>query len=91
MSFYKEETQGDTTNYVSRMAASRSVSKVDVLPEIIDEAVQAHHNTLESLGAHTDAHDAYVSFFRGQVNFYRTARYKLEEIMSESRLATIIG
>ncbi|OJA12904.1 hypothetical protein AZE42_12243 [Rhizopogon vesiculosus] len=91
MSYYKEETQGDNTNYVSRMAASRSLSKVGVLPEIIDGTVQAHHNTLESLEAHTDAHGAYVSFFRGYMNFFGAPRYKLEEIMSESRLATIIG
>jgi hypothetical protein len=84
MSYYKEEIQGDNTNYVSRMAGLRSLSKVDVLPEIIDETVQAHHNTLESLESHPDAHGAYVSFFRGHVNFYGAPRYRLEEIMSES-------
>jgi len=67
------------------MAASRSLSKVDVMPEIIDETVQAHHNILESLEAHADAHSAYVSFFRGHINFYGAPRYKLEEVMSESR------
>ncbi|OJA12628.1 hypothetical protein AZE42_04473 [Rhizopogon vesiculosus] len=91
LSYYKEETQGDTTNYVSRMAASRSLNKVDVLPEIIDKTVQAHHNILASLEAHTDAYDAYVSFFHGYMKFYAAPRYKLEEIMSESRLATIIA
>jgi hypothetical protein len=63
LSFYKEETQGETTTYVSRLAATRGITKLDVLHETIDKTVQAHHNILQSLKAHADAYDAYVSFF----------------------------
>ncbi|OAX32084.1 terpenoid synthase [Rhizopogon vinicolor AM-OR11-026] len=83
LSFYKEEISGDTANYISLRAASRAITKLDALREVIDQTVQAHHNILESWKPHTEAYDAYVSFFHGYVRFHCTPRYKLEEIMSE--------
>jgi hypothetical protein len=81
LSFYKEEIAGDVANYVSHVAASHAITKLDALHEVIDETVQAHHNILESLKAHSDAYDAYVSFFKGYIMFHGAPRYKLEEIM----------
>ena len=84
LSFYKEEIAGETTTYLSRVAASRAITRLDALHEVIDQTVQAHHNILESLKLHTEAYDAYVSFFRGFVGFHSDPRYKLEELMSDS-------
>jgi hypothetical protein len=84
LSFYKEEVAGETTTYLSRVAASRAITRLDALHEAIDQTVQAHHNILESLKLHTEAYDAYVSFFHGYVDFYADPRYKLEELMSDN-------
>ena len=83
LSFYKEELAGETVNYVSLAAACRSATKMDALRETIGRTVQAHHNVLESLKAHAGAHGAYVSFFRGYIEYHTAPRYKLEEIMLE--------
>ncbi|KAG0701236.1 isoprenoid synthase domain-containing protein [Suillus ampliporus] len=85
LSYYKEEIEGDTANYLSLMAASRALTKQDTLHELIEKTVQAHHNILKFLRLRTEAYDAYVSFFDGYIKFHAALRrYKLEEIMLES-------
>ncbi|KAG0699965.1 isoprenoid synthase domain-containing protein [Suillus ampliporus] len=85
LSYYKEEIEGETANYLSLMAASRAITKQDALRELIEKTVQAHHNVLEFLRPQTEAYDAYVSFFNGYFKFHASmGRYKLEEIMSET-------
>ncbi|KAG1905331.1 isoprenoid synthase domain-containing protein [Suillus fuscotomentosus] len=82
LSYYKEEIQGDTANYLSLMAASRGLSKQDALQKLIEKTVQLHHGILEFLRPHPEAYDAYVGFFNGYFKFHATfGRYKLEEIM----------
>ncbi|OJA09743.1 hypothetical protein AZE42_01466 [Rhizopogon vesiculosus] len=83
LSFYKKEIAGDTANYVSLRAASRAITKLDALHEVIDQTVHVHHNILESLKPHTEAYEAYVSFFHGYIRFHASPRYKLEELLSE--------
>jgi len=84
LSFYKEEMAGDTANYLTLMAASRGITKLDALHEIIDKAMQVHHNILECLKPYKEAFGAYVSYFHGYIQFHLVApRYKLGEIMSE--------
>jgi hypothetical protein len=84
LSYYKEEIEGDSANYLSLIAASRALTKQDALRELIEKTVQAYHNVLEFLRPHPEAYGAYVAFFDGYVKFHATLRrYKLEEIMSE--------
>ncbi|KAG1824355.1 terpenoid synthase [Suillus subaureus] len=84
LSYYKEEIEGDSANYLSLIAASRALSKQDALRELIDKTVQAYHNVLEFLRPRPEAYDAYVAFFDGYVKFHATLRrYKLEEVMCE--------
>ncbi|KAG2069024.1 terpenoid synthase [Suillus decipiens] len=84
LSYYKEEIEGDPTNYLTLMAASRALTKQDALHELIEKTVQAHHNILECLRLHTKAYDAYVSFFDGYVKFHAALkRYKMAEIMAK--------
>ncbi|KAG1849796.1 isoprenoid synthase domain-containing protein [Suillus tomentosus] len=84
LSFYKEEIQGDSINYLSLMATSRSITKQEVLQEIVEKTVQSHHSILECLRPHTEAYNAYISFFDGYVKFYAVLkRYKMKEIMRE--------
>ncbi|KAG2104285.1 isoprenoid synthase domain-containing protein [Suillus cothurnatus] len=84
LSFYKEEIEDETTNYLSRVAASRALTKQDVLHEIIEKTVQAHHNILNCLKPHAEACDAYVRFLTGYFKFHvALKRYKMEEIMAE--------
>lgn len=84
LSYYKEEMEGENTNYLSLMAASRTSTKQDALLEMIETTVQAHHNILEYLRPGSEAYDAYVSFFEGYVKFHAALkRYKLKDIMAE--------
>jgi hypothetical protein len=84
LSYYKEEIEGDNINSVSLSAASRAITKLDALHEIIDKTVQSHHNILKSLKLHSEAYNAYVSFFQGFVTFHRAVpRYKLQALMGE--------
>ncbi|KAG2064654.1 terpenoid synthase [Suillus decipiens] len=84
LSYYKEEIEGDSTNYLSLMAASRGLAKQEALCELIDKTVRAYYNVLEFLRPRPEAYDAYVAFFDGYVKFHATLRrYKLEEVMSE--------
>ncbi|KAG1905335.1 isoprenoid synthase domain-containing protein [Suillus fuscotomentosus] len=82
LSYYKEEIQGDTANYLSLMAASRGLSKQDALRKLVEKTVQLHHGILEFLRPRPEAYDAYVAFFNGYFKFHATfGRYKLEEIV----------
>ncbi|KAG1741640.1 hypothetical protein EDB19DRAFT_1875764 [Suillus lakei] len=74
LSYYKEEIECDTSKYLSLMAASRALTKQQALHELIEKTVQVHHNILEILRLHTDAYDAYVSFFDGYVKFHYALR-----------------
>ncbi|KAG1740902.1 uncharacterized protein EDB91DRAFT_1081965 [Suillus paluster] len=69
LSYYKEEIEGDTANYLLLMAASRALTKQDALHEVIEKTVRAYHNVLEFLRPQTEAYEAYV---------------QLEEIMWET-------
>ncbi|KAG2114149.1 isoprenoid synthase domain-containing protein [Suillus discolor] len=84
LSYYKEEIEGDTTNYLSLMAASRTSTKQDALREMIEKTVQAHHNILECLRPCSEAYDTYVHFFEGYIKFHAALeRYRMKEIMAE--------
>jgi hypothetical protein len=84
LSYYKEEIEGETVNYLSLMAGSCALSKQDALHELIEKTVQARHNALQILRPRTDVYDAFLSFFHGYFGFHAAlGRYKLEEIMLE--------
>ncbi|KAG2369199.1 isoprenoid synthase domain-containing protein [Suillus spraguei] len=83
-SYYKEEIDGESANYLSLMAASRALSKPDALRKLVEKTVHAYHNVLEFLRPRPEAYGAYVTFFEGYVRFHTTLRrYKLEEVLSE--------
>ncbi|KAG1781957.1 terpenoid synthase [Suillus placidus] len=82
LSYYKEEIEGDSANYLSLIAVSRAITKQDALRELIEKTVQAYHNVLEFLRPRPEAYDAYVAFFDGYVKFHAAMkRYKLGEVM----------
>jgi hypothetical protein len=84
LSYYKEEIEGDSANYLSLIAASKAFTKQEALRELIEKTVHAYHNVLEFLRPHPEAYNAYVAFFDGYIKFHATLkRYKLEEVMLE--------
>ncbi|KAG2362240.1 hypothetical protein BDR07DRAFT_1485034 [Suillus spraguei] len=84
LSYYKEEIEGDSANYLTLIAASHGLTKQEALRELIDKTVRAYHNVLEFLRPRPEAYNAYVAFFDGYVKFHATLkRYKLEEVMSD--------
>ena len=69
---------------MSLVAATRGLTKLEALQELVKKTTQAHHNILECLRPHTEAYDSYVAFFDGCIKLYAALRrYKLEEIMVE--------
>ncbi|OJA08292.1 hypothetical protein AZE42_07812 [Rhizopogon vesiculosus] len=84
LSYYKEELEGETVNYLSLMAVSLGLTKQDALHQLSEKTVQAYHNTLQILRPHIEACDAFLGFFHGYFQFHSASRrYKLEEIMLE--------
>lgn len=65
LSYYKEEIEGETINYVSLVAASGNLIKRDALHGIIEKTMQAHHNILGCLKPCPEAYDAYLSLSMG--------------------------
>ncbi|OJA14259.1 hypothetical protein AZE42_06866 [Rhizopogon vesiculosus] len=88
LSYYKEEIEGETANYLSLMAVSLALTKQEALHQLSEKTVQAYHNTLQILRPHTEACDAFLSFFHGYFRFHAASRrYKLEEVMLEKSIS----
>ncbi|KIK54183.1 hypothetical protein GYMLUDRAFT_1024248 [Collybiopsis luxurians FD-317 M1] len=83
LSFYKEELNGETVNYISLLAKSRGCEKRCALQIVIDETVEAHSKALRILDSDKAALDAYRSFASGYVEFHVALdnRYRLDELM----------
>ncbi|KAG2146059.1 isoprenoid synthase domain-containing protein [Suillus bovinus] len=81
LSYYKEEIEGDSANYLSLITASRGLTKQEALSELIEKTMKAHHSILEFLKPRPEVHDAYAAFFDGYVKFHATfGRYKLDAV-----------
>ncbi|KAG2142345.1 isoprenoid synthase domain-containing protein [Suillus clintonianus] len=87
LSYYKEEIEGDSTNYVSLLAASRGLTKHEALCRLIEKTVLAHHNIVKCLKPHPEAYEAYASVCHGYIKFHTALkRYMVKEIMAEKSL-----
>ena len=81
LSFYKEESDGETVNRVSWLAECREVDKEEALRSLVDDAVAAHDKVLQILSPDRRAHDAFMAFAHGYVGFHSGAgRYRLEDL-----------
>ncbi|THU78045.1 terpenoid synthase [Dendrothele bispora CBS 962.96] len=81
LSFYKEEKAGDDMNYVTLLATTRKISKLEALRLLVDECISSHENILRILAPSKNATAIYQKFFQGYLAFHvYTERYKLNEL-----------
>jgi Trichodiene synthase (TRI5) len=86
-SFYKEELSGDCGNRICVSADIQGTSKLEVLQQLVDSAVDAHHRVIQILKPYHLALDAYRSFANGYVGFHAVLpRYKLKDLGLERGL-----
>ena len=80
-SFYKEELAGESINFVSTMAESRKQTKVEVLQQLADEAVETYMEVVSVLARRPEALEAFQNFARGYVYFHiANKRYKITKL-----------
>ncbi|KAF8520312.1 terpenoid synthase [Gautieria morchelliformis] len=80
-SFYKEELSGECGNRICLRADIQGTSKHEVLQQLVDSAVDAHHRVIQILKPHRVALDAYRSFANGYVGFHAVLpRYKWKDL-----------
>ena len=81
LSFYKEELAGETVNRVHLIAKCKGVPQAQVLKDLVDDAVNAHHRVLDILRPHTIAYESYLAFSQGYIGFHAGhQRYRLNEL-----------
>jgi hypothetical protein len=80
-SFYKEERAGEMDNYIHNRASYKGTSAFEVLKQVIDEDVDAHHRIRLVLEGKEPYAQAWQCHAMGYVTMYKTAaRYKLSEM-----------
>jgi hypothetical protein len=81
LSFYKEEKAGDDMNYVSLLATTRKITKLQALRILVDEGIAAHERIVRILAPSKEASDLYQKFCQGYLGFHvYTERYRLDEL-----------
>ena len=82
MSFYKEEEDGETDNYVHRHARAHDQTVAESLKNLLDEVVAIVH-VVEGMLTGSARH-AWDQFVAGYTQFHlHTPRYLMNEVMPE--------
>ncbi|TFK26564.1 terpenoid synthase [Coprinopsis marcescibilis] len=83
LSFYKEELEGETSNFISATATSQNSSKLEILRVTAEKAIACHEATLKILEPCPEASAAWKSFASGFCAFHSASpRYKLDELLN---------
>ncbi|TFK21471.1 terpenoid synthase [Coprinopsis marcescibilis] len=81
LSFYKEEAEHETTNYVSTRALCEHKTKLEVVKQTTESTLANHQRVLKILAPHPEALRAWESFARGYCSFHCSSpRYRLGEL-----------
>ena len=81
MSFYKEQLEEDTGNYIYDRAMASKKTMQETIHELIDEVAASVESVRKILGE-GKARDAFESFARGYLAFHTCSpRYRLMEII----------
>ncbi|KAF9442329.1 terpenoid synthase [Macrolepiota fuliginosa MF-IS2] len=81
LSFYKEELRGETLNYISLIAGSNGIAKLEALKKLANETAECYQRGCHLLESSPKALNAYRSFCVGYVGFHALdARYKLDQL-----------
>ena len=88
LSFYKEELEGETGNYIHDRANVTQTSPRDTLLALIDDTVGAHERIRATLGP-GPARDAWDAFAQGYISFHvGSPRYRLRDIIGSEYIMT---
>ncbi|KAF9449632.1 terpenoid synthase, partial [Macrolepiota fuliginosa MF-IS2] len=80
-SFFKEELDGETVNYISLSAGSNGITKFEALRKLANETAECYERGYRLLETSPDAWKAYRSFCVGYVAFHSlSVRYKLDQL-----------
>ncbi|KAJ3510944.1 hypothetical protein NLJ89_g4390 [Agrocybe chaxingu] len=84
LSFYKEERDHESFNYISIQAGFRGKSKVEILSALADDVVTCLERIMRIVDANEDVKAAFGAFAKGYVYFHTSLqkRYHLDELFS---------
>ncbi|GBE82213.1 isoprenoid synthase domain-containing protein [Sparassis latifolia] len=81
LSFYKEQSSGETGTYIVDRAVSEGKSTLEVLHEVIQEGIAAMRRIRRILGE-GEAWEAWENFACGYIGFHTSSpRYRLQEVI----------
>ncbi|EAU89298.1 hypothetical protein CC1G_03563 [Coprinopsis cinerea okayama7 len=84
LSFYKEELDCETVNFISAAATSQQVSKLEVLRNAAEKAAYSYDVVVNVLKPYPEALAAWKSFARGFCYFHTSSpRYRLGEMFHD--------
>ncbi|KAI0927893.1 terpene cyclase [Taiwanofungus camphoratus] len=89
LSFYKEELQNETGNYIQDRAAVTGRSALETLREVINDTVVAMGRIRAILGE-GEARDAWESFAKGYISsHFVNPRYRLRDVFGDQYLIDV--
>ncbi|KAJ3562901.1 hypothetical protein NP233_g9290 [Leucocoprinus birnbaumii] len=81
LSFYKEELNGESVNFVSISANAKGVTKVEALKQLADHTAGCYQRCSKLLQSSPEALSAFRDFCVGEIVFhFLSPRYKLHEL-----------
>ncbi|KAF5346890.1 hypothetical protein D9756_010561 [Leucocoprinus leucothites] len=81
LSFYKEELDGESVNFVSMSAKANGINKVEALKQLADATTECYQRAAQLLQSSPEALNAFRGFCIGYVAFHSlSVRYKLSHL-----------
>lgn len=81
LSFYKEESDGETVNRPSFLATLHGSTKIEAVYELMEESITAYKRAVQMLSSDKQALQAFQNFSRGFISFHTALpRYRLDEL-----------
>ncbi|KAF5346860.1 hypothetical protein D9756_010553 [Leucocoprinus leucothites] len=81
LSFYKEEFEGESVNFVSMSAKENGNTKVEALKQLADATAECYERAVQLLQSSPEALNAFRGFCIGFVAFHSlSVRYKLNNL-----------
>ncbi|KAJ3570799.1 hypothetical protein NP233_g4171 [Leucocoprinus birnbaumii] len=81
LSFYKEELDGESLNFVSMSTQVNGMTKIEALQQLADTTAECYHRAAQLLQSSPRSYEAFRAFCVGYVGFHSLSpRYKLTQL-----------
>lgn len=81
LSFYKEELEGESVNFITMSANENGISKIEALKQLADTTAECYQRGVQLLKSCPEALNAFQSFCVGFFAFHSlSVRYKLNDL-----------